>query len=147
MNISTLTPVAVAEDEGRPVHLKDAAGNPMYDGEGDTKTPIAPVVSGTYSTFYRAAQRKLKIKALAASGRSNNDLTDERMLATMVDEGEDHEFALEAACIRSWPFTVDDDKPYPITGRNWKALVEIEPQWRGQLRVQMHDHASFFNKA
>lgn len=136
MDIKKLTPVAAAEDEGVFVHFEDAADRPMYDGEA----PIGAVVSGTYSTHYRAANRKIRERSLARG--QQRGATD----AVTVDQIDDNAHELEVACIRSWTFEADG-KPFPITVQNWKALLEMQPQWREQVNEAMHAHARFFERS
>jgi hypothetical protein len=133
MEISQLK--KVDEDEGRFVQFDDAADTPLFDGDGDEKTPVGAVVSGTYSKHYRAAHRKLREDGWQRSKRGDNDVD-----IDTIDEGE---LVLQVACIRSWTFT-SGGAPFPITVENWKALLENQPQFQRKVVKQMNDHASFF---
>lgn len=128
MDINTVS--TVTEDEGTLVHLKDVAGELLYDGE----TPVTIRVAGTYSDRYRKAQRKLKERNIKAARRN------EEYSADTLDEGT---IALEVACIIEWSFTANE-QPFPITAANWKALIEKQPQWQDQVSAAMTDHARFF---
>lgn len=132
MDINTVG--TVAEDEGTFVHFKDVAGDPLYDVEGDTKTPVGARVAGTYSKRYRTAQKKVKDKNLRLS-RRGEDFDGDALDARMFD--------LQAACIIEWSFTANG-QPFPITADNWSALVDKQPQWQEQVAAAMTDHARFF---
>jgi len=123
----------VAEDDGIVVTLKDVTGEPMI--ATDTQQPLTLKVAGAFSDRYRAAQKRLTNKRIQATKRGAGDLD--------ADAIEDNELALEAACIIEWPF-VSGGQPFPISLTNWKALVQKQPQWQGQVWSAMHDHAGFF---
>lgn len=135
MDVTTVQPVS--EDAGTPVHLKDAAGELLYDGDGDAKTPVIIRVAGSYSERYRKAQKKIKERNIRA-GRRGEEYT-----ADMLDNGT---VELEAACIIEWTFTAAG-APFPITADNWAALAAKQPQWQEQVAAAMHDHARFFVKS
>lgn len=132
MDVTTIT--AVSEDEGTFVHFKDVAGEPLYDGDGEARTPVGARVAGSYSKRYRAAQRRIKERNIRA-GRRGEEYT-----ADTLDHGTAE---LEAACIIEWTFTANG-QPFPITVENWKALLEKQPQWEEQVAAAMEDHARFF---
>jgi hypothetical protein len=132
MDITTVT--TVSEDAGTLVHLKDVAGELLYDGEGDAKTPVTIRVAGTYSERYRRAQKRLKDRNLRGARRG------EEFGADTLDAGT---IELEAACIVEWTFTAGG-QPFPITANNWTALVAKQPQWQEQVSAAMTDHARFF---
>ena len=129
MDISTVS--TVAEDEGTLVHLKDVAGNPLYN----ETAPVTIRVAGTYSERYRKAQRKVKDRNVRMVRRGQDYDAD------ALDEST---FELEAACILEWSFTANG-QPFPITADNWKALVAKQPQWQDQVSTAMTDHARFFS--
>jgi len=133
MDITTVG--TVAEDEGTLVHLKDVAGELLFDGEGEAQTPVTIRVAGTYSKRYRTAQKKLKERNIRAA-RRNEDFD--------ADKLDDGTVELEVACIMEWSFT-SGGQPFPITAGNWKALVAKQPQWQDQVSTAMTDHARFFS--
>lgn len=124
----------VSEDEGVLVHMKDAAGNPLFEGEGDAKTPVNWRIAGTYSKRYRAAQRASKEKNLRAA-RRNEDFD--------VDDLDAVQIGLEVACIMEWHLT-SGGVPFAITAENWKAVIDLQPQWQQQVQKASADHAAFF---
>jgi hypothetical protein len=134
MDISTLE--TVSEDEGTVIHLKDAAGELLFDGQEPERTPVTALVAGTYSQRYRKAQKKVRERNIRAA-RRNEDLDGDAL--------EDRELELEAACIIAWTLTANG-QPFPITMDNWKAVVAKQPQWREQVQQAMTDHARFFAK-
>lgn len=134
MDITTVA--TVSEDEGTVVHLKDAAGELLYDVDGEKKTPVEMVVAGTYSSSYRKAQKKVRARNIKAVRR--NEEWDEDTL-------EERELELEVACILKWPFTANG-QPFPITVENYKAIIAKQPQWQGQVQAAMNDHARFLAK-
>lgn len=131
MDITTVS--TVSEDEGTVVHLKDAAGELLYDADGDTKVPVEVVVAGTYSAAYRKAQKKVRERNIRAVRR--NEEWD-------ADTLEDRELELEVACVLRWSFTALG-QPFPITLENYKALIAKQPQWQEQIQKAMNDHARF----
>lgn len=135
MDVTTIA--AVSEDDGTFVHFKDPAGELLYDGDGETRTPVGARVAGSYSQRYRKAQKKLKERNIKA-GRRGEDYT-----ADALDAGTAE---LEAACIIEWTFTANG-QPFPITRDNWLALAEKQPQWQEQVAAAMYDHARFFVKS
>lgn len=114
--------------------MKDAAGNLLYEGEGDAKAPVKWRIAGTYSKRHRDAQKAAKEKNLRAA-RRNEDFE--------VDDLDAVQFSLETACIMEWHLT-SGGVPFPITVENWKAVVDKQPQWQSQVQKSMVDHASFF---
>jgi hypothetical protein len=134
MDITTVG--TVSEDEGTFVHFRDAAGELLYDIDGDTKTPVGAHVAGTYSKVYRTAQKKVKERNIRAI-RRNEDWDAESF--------EERELALEVACLLSWTFTANG-QPFPITVDNYKAVIAKQPQWQEQIQKAMNDHARFFAK-
>lgn len=135
MDINTIG--TVTEDSGIVVHLKDVEGELLFDGDGEKRTPVTMLVAGTYSDRYRKAQKKFKDKNLRLA-RRNQDFD-----AEALDEGN---LGLEVACILEWPFTAND-KVLPISVENWKAVIQKQPQWQGQVQAAMNDHAAFFSKS
>ena len=71
----------VSEDEGTFVHFKDAAGELLYDGEGETKTPVGARVAGSYSARYRKASKRQTERNLKAARRN------EEFTADKLDDG------------------------------------------------------------
>jgi hypothetical protein len=145
MDINTIP--QVNEDAGRFVHFRDPANTLLFDvaaaadaeaSSSPKKTPVGAVVSGAFSQYYLDATIELERQA-GEFARLNPDASPEeqRAIADRLD------YQREAACIRSWTFTADG-KPFPITGENFAALCRRQPQWRGAVRRQIHDHASFF---
>lgn len=132
MDITSIA--TVSEDEGTFVHFKDAAGDLLYDGEGESRTPVGAQVAGTYSDRYRKAQKQLKERNLRAARRNEAFDADTLDAATL---------ALEAAAIIRWTFTANGE-PFPITAVNWAALVAKQPQWQELVAAAMTDHARFF---
>lgn len=134
MDVTTIE--TVSEDTGTIVHFTDAAGEPLYDGEGDTKTPVTALVVGTYSERYRKALKKVTDQNIRANRMG------ERVDSERVDA---NTFRLEAASIIEWSFTANGQS-FPITADNWKALVAKQPQWQDQVASAMTAHARFFVK-
>lgn len=132
MDISTLD--TVSEDDGTLVHLKSVTGDLLYDGEGESRTPVTIRVAGTYSERYRKAQKRLKERNIRAA-RRNEDFD--------VDTLDAGSLELEVAAIIEWTFT-SGGQPFPITATNWKALISRQPQWQEQVATAMTDHARFF---
>lgn len=135
MDVTTIS--TVSEDEGTVVHLKDAAGELLFDGDGESKTPVTIRVAGTYSDRHKKAQKKIKDRNLRAN-RRGQDYTADTLEAGTTE--------LEAACIIEWTFTANGQS-FPITAANWKALVAKQPQWQEQVALAMNDHARFFDKS
>lgn len=135
MDVTTIN--TVSEDDGTFVHFKDAAGELLYDGEGEALTPVGALVAGTYSERHRKAQKKIKERNILASRRG------QEYTAETLDAGTAE---LEAACIIEWTFTANG-QPFPITPDNWRALIAKQPQWQDQLSAAMNDHARFFAKS
>ena len=131
MDISTLG--TVNEDDGIVLHLKDVQGELMYDGEGDSKTPVVIRHAGTYSKTYR--------KALADVIKKNSKAA-RRGVTLDAESAELAALTVEAACIFEWTFT-SGSRPFPITPDNWRALIDKQPQFQDQLRESMSDHERF----
>jgi hypothetical protein len=135
----------VNEDDGVFEHFKDAKGDLMYDiaADGKTKTPVGAVVSGTFSSHYRKAERKMQAVVVMTGQQVANETTSPEEI---VERSEAEALALQVACIRSWTFTASG-QPFEITVDNWRALLAKQPQWQHQVHRRMHNHAGFFPAA
>jgi hypothetical protein len=139
MDVSTVT--TVSEDEGTFVHFKDAAGELLFDVEGEgesaVRKPVGVRVAGTYSSQYKKVTRKVRERNTKRRSRGME------LDADVVDANGNE---IVAACILDWTFTANG-QPFPITGDNWGALIAKQPQWEEQVDAAMVDHARFFVKS
>lgn len=132
MDIAKLKPTK--QDEGVRVHFKNADGEYEYEGEGDDKKPVTALVAGEYSERHKKATRKLTEKSLKRQDVTLN-------VETLDERSRD----IQAACIIEWDFTADG-KPFPITGKNWAAILSVKPEYEKQVASAIYSYSSFFDK-
>lgn len=118
-----------SEDEGVTITLRDREGNP----EEDNGKPLTLKLAGQYSKRYQKAVRHQREKNLK-----------KRSFQIDVDYLEEAPKEIEAACIIEWPFT-SGGQPWPITTKNYSALLRVKPWYQDQIREGIERYASFFS--
>lgn len=126
--------VAEREEEGRPIPVKDAAGDKMFADDGET--PVTITVKGSFSSTYR---RKADANRDAMLKRRSTEIDG--------DEFEQRALDLTVACIKGWSGFTAGDAEYPFNKNNAVALLKACPWIRAQVEAAMHDHAAFFAKS
>lgn len=123
-----------AEDEGTVVHLRDAAGEPMFYGPEKDLKPVTITVAGSYSSVFRKAERAFnsKLGKVKRSGTSVTEIMERRALE------------LTAACVLAWDgLTYDGEKPLPCTPQIAETVFEQARWIFDQAFEASNDHAGF----
>lgn len=132
MDIGKSKEVAEREESGTTFQVNDEKGEPDFNGEGDSKTPVTITVVGTYSRTFRRARERQREKNLK---RGRGALTAE-MLAKQETE-------VLADCILGWEGFTSEGKPFPYTKENAILLLESAQWIREQVEEAMGDHQGF----
>jgi hypothetical protein len=135
MNITkTGKTVAQREDEGTTIHVRDEAGDKMWQDEAQTK-PVTITVAGSYSSRFRRLAEASGDRAWKKAGRM--DAEDQRR----------NSLEIVAGCVLAWDgFTVGEgpaEAPYACTKANAIALLDQCVWIRDQVEKAMSDHALF----
>ena len=136
-NLQSAAPTSAKEDEGTPVELHDADGEPIMQGLLNDK-PVTITVVGTYSQKYRKATDVARDKQLK---RRRAMLTGDELQKQQLD--------ITASCVLSWDGVNADEKgtPLPCTKENVIAVLVAAPWIREEVEAAMNDNARFFGKA
>lgn len=125
--------VAEREDAGTTIHVRDAAGEKMYQDEAGT-VPVTITVAGTYSTRYR--------KLMDASG----DKSWKKRGTMEAEDSRRNTLEIIAGCVLGWDGFVASGEPFACNKTNACILLDSCPWIREQVEKAMTDHASFFGQ-
>ncbi len=134
MGIDVLAAKAVAEreEEGTPVHIKDEASEPQYEGE----KPVTITVVGSFSTTFRKAEaREMERQLKHRQNKLSADLVQKRRVA------------LAAAACTGWQGFTLGDQPFPFSRDNAVMLFEAAPWILAQVEEARDDHEGFSGSA
>ena len=123
-DLDAATAVIAREEAGRVVHVKDEAGQPLYDGDNE----VTLTVVGSYSKRYQQAH-----DAMLRRVQNRQDIEDSRK--DLV--------GLHAQCVIAWAGFYEAGQPLDCTPANVQKVLRAAPWIHNQVIAAMEDHAGF----
>lgn len=137
-DITRAAEVALREDQGITVHVKNEMGEPLfYQANGSVK-PVTVRLVGTYSTIYRRAveaQRRRQFQLM----KQGADLEPEHI--------DHHNLEVIASCMLGWDGFNAGGESLAFSRENAMQLLQQVPWFRTQMEAAANNHARFFANA